>query len=236
MSKNDQELSQEILSFHHLWAGGFRTGYQPKRNQKQIENYLQNIVKPEYTVFEIGCGGGQWTKLLSRLANKVICNDAKTAESNNLFGYLRNNNAKNNVSFFHAKNFSLNYIEHNSLDMVFSYDVFCHISYSGQKEYLKNLFSKCKPGCLLMIMYADAHKYASSEPENVPIAFHNFLSADLNMTLQRAVEDCDGKNMIGRWYYVGIENFINMCLEYGYTVLEKDLDIDKTNPITLFRR
>ena len=35
------------------------------------------------------------------------------------------------------------------LDYVFSYDVFCHISYSGQKKYLENLYEKCKINCKL---------------------------------------------------------------------------------------
>lgn len=236
MNKENSELIQEIKSFEHIWKGGFRTGYQPKRNQNDIEQYLKSILQPHYNVFEIGCGGGQWTKFIAPLVNHVSCNDAKTAESNNLFNYLRQHNIGHNVSFFQAQNFTLDYLADNSLDFVFSYDVFCHISYSGQKEYIRNLYQKCKPGCLLMIMYADAHKYARSEPENIPIAFHHFLHHDLNITLQRALDDCDGKNYIGRWYYVGIDNFIQMCLDNDYTIVEKDLDIDKTNPITLFRR
>jgi SAM-dependent methyltransferase len=236
MNKQNDELVQEIKSFEHIWKGGFRTGYQPKRNQKDIETYLQSILQPHHTVFEIGCGGGQWTKFISPLVKSLICNDAKTAESNHLFSYLNSHNVGHNVIFHQAQDFNLNYLENESLDIVFSYDVFCHISYSGQKQYIKNLYTKCKPGCLLMIMYADAHKYAISEPEHIRQSFSHYLHNDLNITLQKALDDCDGKNSIGRWYYIGIDNFINMCLEYGYTILEKDLNIDKTNPITLFRR
>jgi SAM-dependent methyltransferase len=236
MYKQNGELIEEIRGFEHIWSGGFRTGYQPKRNQKEIEVYLRSILQPNHTVFEIGSGGGQWTKFISPLVNRLICNDAKTAESNNLFPYLYQHNAGKNVLFHQAKDFTLDYLDDESLDVVFSYDVFCHVSYSGQKEYLKNLYRKCKPGCLLMIMYADAYKYARSEPENIPIAFHNFWNNDLEDTLQKALADCDGKSHIGRWYYVGIDNFTKMCLEYGYTILVQDLDIDKTNPITLFRR
>ena len=62
--------------------------------------------------------------------------------------------------------FKLNTISDNSLDFVFSYDVFCHLSLSSVELYLKSLFKKCKKNSKLMIMYADPEKYLKSEPEN----------------------------------------------------------------------
>lgn len=236
MTKLDNELLDELDGFKHIWEGGFRTGYRPKRNQKQIEEYLQSILKPNHTVFEIGCGGGQWTRFMSPFVDNVICNDAKDAQSNHFFEYLNEHKQINNVTFYHAKNFNLDYLDDESLDIVFSYDVFCHISYSGQQEYLKNLYTKCKNGCLLIIMYADPHKYINSEPEHIPIMFNKYWDTDPNIMIQNSLDDCDGKNEIGRWYYVGIRNFTEACVKYGYTILNKDLDIDKTNPITLFKR
>ena len=46
---------------------------------------------------------------------------------------------KDKITYFQVDDFSLDCIPSNSLDYVFSYDVFCHISYPGQREYLKNL-------------------------------------------------------------------------------------------------
>ena len=234
--KTNKELQEELLSFSRIWKGGFRTGYQVKRNQKNIEEYLRENIKPEDVVFEIGCGGGFWTKLLSQLAQRIYCNDAKTEEDNRLFDYLKKNNFKNNVIFKKVDNFELDYIEDNSLDYVFSYDVFCHISLTGQKLYLKNLYSKCKKGCKIMIMYADAKKYLNSEPENRwgVIASANIKNPKNDEELiQAALENCDTASIDGRWYFVGKENFVNYCKEVGYTIISEDLDIDKTNPITL---
>lgn len=236
MSKTNKQLLEELNSFQNIWHGGYRTGYSHKRNQYGLENYLKNIVGPHHTVFEIGCGGGQWTKLLSSMANKVVCNDARSSESNGLFPYLYSHNVGKNVSFFQATNFDLDYIDDNSLDIVFSYDVFCHISLSGQKEYIKNLFPKCKSGCLLIIMFADANKYATSEPENIASAFGEEARTDLKKAIQKSVDDCDGISNEGRWYFVGIDNFVRLCKEYNYTILDTDLNIDKTNPITLFKK
>ena len=235
--KTDIELKEELTSFSRIWKCGFRTGYQVKRNQKNIEEYLKDNIKSKDIVFEIGCGGGFWTKLLSQLAQEVYCNDAKTEEDNRLFDYLKNNNYKNNVIFNKVNDFELNYIEDNSLDFVFSYDVFCHISLTGQKLYLKNLYSKCKKGCKLMIMYADARKYLNSEPENRWHVVQNSVKIknieNDEELIQAALDDCDTSSIDGKWYYIGKENFINSCKEVGYTIITEDLDIDKTNPITL---
>ena len=50
------------------------------------------------------------------------------------------------------------------------------------------------------------------------------------------IDDCDGKAKKGRWFWVGIENFVKLCEKHGFTILERDLNIDKTNPLTLFTK
>ena len=234
--KNQEELTKELSSFQNIWTGGYRTGYNKKRNQIGIEEYLKASIKPTDTVFEIGCGGGQWTSLLSSLANKVFCNDAKTLEDNQLINYLNYRNVGKNVSFFQAKNFSLSELTDNSLDFVFSYDVFCHISLTGQEEYLKNLYSKCKRGCRILIMFADPYKYAQNEPEHIELAFGKEALIDLEAAIIKSINDCDGPSIEGRWYFVGMENFVEICLKNDYTILNKDLNIDKTNPMILFTK
>jgi len=48
------------------------------------------------------------------------------------------------MKYFQVTDFNLNFILSDFLDYVFSYDVFFHISYSGQEKYLENLYKKCK--------------------------------------------------------------------------------------------
>jgi hypothetical protein len=50
------------------------------------------------------------------------------------------------------------------------------------------------------------------------------------------LEDKDGIPEEGRWYWVGIKNFIDLCKLYNYIIISEDLNIDKTNPITLFTK
>ena len=240
--KSKHDLTEEINSFNRIWNGGFRTGYSVKRNQVGIEKYLAKNLNSSYNVFEIGCGGGQWTKFIAPLVNSIVCNDAKSSKDNSFFEYLNHYKINtDNIRYNQAFSFDLEYLEDNSLDFVFSYDVFCHISLSGQEQYLKNLYAKCKSGCKLMIMYADPNKYANNEPENTDSAFgvyrNNENDTTIETLIERSIADCDGANIPdGRWYFVGKDNFLNLCSKYRYQIISDDLDIDKTNPITLFTK
>lgn len=235
------KLNNEINSFKNIWHGGFKTGYDFKRNQKGLELYLKDNLKGKY-LLEIGCGGGQWSKYIYNLNifEKIYCIDILSAEHNNFWEYV-GIEKKDKINYIQVNNFSLDFLEINTLDYVFSYDVFCHISYSGQKEYLKNLYDKCKNNCILNIMYADPKKYLSNEPEHlyhvkeyIPNKGNNCKSNDELIDL--CILDKDGIPSEGRWYWIGINNFVELCKLNNYNVLEEDLNIDKTNPITLFTK
>ena len=42
---SDRKLLDEINSFQTIWHGGFRTGYDVRRNQKGIEEYLKKNIQ-----------------------------------------------------------------------------------------------------------------------------------------------------------------------------------------------
>jgi SAM-dependent methyltransferase len=237
----NSKLTNEINSFQSIWKGGFKTGYSIKRNQKGIEDYLKKNMKGNCCL-EIGCGGGQWSKFIYNLNrfDKIYCIDIFSDKYNKFWEYV-GNDKKDKIEYFQVKNFSLDCISIDTIDYVFSYDVFCHISYSGQKEYLKNLYKKCKKNCEALIMYADAKKYLLSEPENlshikkyIPNKGNNCKSDD--ELINACLMDKDGETYEGRWYWVGIDNFAILCIANNYKILSIDLNIDKTNPITLFTK
>ena len=229
------KLGAEISSFNGIWEGGFRTGYDKKRNQKGIEEYLIKDIKNK-CVLEIGCGGGQWSKFMYKYVDNLYCVDILSEDHNQFWKYV-GEEKKDKIKYFQIKDFSLNEIENNSIDYVFSYDVFCHISMTGQAEYLKNLLLKCKNSAQLFIMYADAVKYFDNEPENIWIQEEEQgIYNDNDKLINKLVQECDGHPYPGRWYWIGIDNFIYLCEKYGYHVIQRDLNIDKTNPITLFQK
>ena len=237
----DKKLLEEINSFQTIWKGGFRTGYSKKRNQLGIEAYLKKNMSGKCCL-EIGCGGGQWSKFIYDLNifDKIYCIDVLSAEHNDFWKYV-GSEKKDKIEYIQVKDFNLDFIPLDCLDYVFSYDVFCHISYSGQKKYLENLFNKCKLNCKLFIMYADAKKYFESEPHNIHIQEREQRNKGANFSnneelIEIMIKDCDSEPKSGRWYWIGTDNFINLCSEFNYKILEKDLDIDKTNPITFFTK
>ena len=165
MITKKEKIKQELAQFEKVWHGGYFTGYSKKRNQKGLEQYLLNNLKGR-VLLEIGCGGGQWTKFIyeQNIFEKIICVDVLSAEHNKFWENLGEESKKLSLTF---KSMILIYqVQSNSIDYVFSYDVFCHISYSGIDSYLAALSSKCKNGSQLLIMYADPEKYLKSEPEN----------------------------------------------------------------------
>ena len=167
MNQNiNQKLNNELQSFQNIWKGGYFTGYSQKRNQQGIEDYLKSNLSGS-TLLEIGCGGGQWSKLIynRNVFEKMYCVDALSDEHNKFWNYL-GEEAKSVIDYKKVSDFTLDFIDDNSIDYVFSYDVFCHISYSGINAYLDSLSRKCRKGCKLLIMYADPEKYLDSEPEN----------------------------------------------------------------------
>lgn len=238
---SEKKLLDEIESFQNIWFGGFRTGYDARRNQKGIEEYLKNNMTGK-TCLEIGCGGGQWSRFIYDLNifDEIYCIDVLSAEHNNFWEYV-GNEKKDKIKYFQVKDFNLDCIPFDFLDYVFSYDVFCHISYSGQEKYLEKLYKKCKVECKLFIMYADASKYFESEPENIHIQEKyqrgkGAIFSNNEELIKVLIDDCDQEPISGIWYWVGIENFINLLLRYNYKILKSDLNIDKTNPITLFEK
>ena len=63
------------------------------------------------------------------------------------------------IKYIQIDDFSCDELEKESITYLFSYDVFCHISYSGTEEYLKNLYPKLKKGAECFIMIAAPNKY-----------------------------------------------------------------------------
>ncbi len=240
------KLEKEIQSFQKVWKGGYRTGYSTKRNQKGLENYLaENLIGDNF--LEIGCGGGQWSKYILNLNlfKKMTCVDVLTEEHNNFWSFV-GEEAHEIITYKKIDNCELEFLEDQSIDYVFSYDVFCHLSLSTINDYLESLYKKCKDGAILLIMYADPAKYISSEPENRKHLMKYLPSKKLiynisnRVLIRDALKDMDGKpsdpDFEPRWFWIGKNKFIALCEKQGFKIINEDLNIDKTNPITLFQK
>lgn len=239
MSCNEKKLKQELRSFQKLWKGGTnlskrgwdecREARLPTQNINEIARIcIEPYINPDINVLEIGANGGGWTwKFLS--AKNIYCFDALDAKHT---GFWNNIERKANIYYFKVEDFLCEQLEDDSIDYVFSYDVFCHISYSGACAYFENLYNKLRTGANCFVMIADAKKYSNKKGRKKLMkraGFSNFKDF---------VEDYDGPPNKGRWYWYGTELFCNKLKELGYMVVNQDvaIDSDKLNPIIHFRK
>jgi SAM-dependent methyltransferase len=238
-----EKFKEEIKSFQNIWHGGYFGENSTTRNQIGLEDYLINNIENNLTILEIGCGRGRWSKFIYENLNpkKLQCIDVLSEEHNNFWSFV-GNDKKEKLDYYQVKNFSLDEIPDESLDFVFSYDVWCHISSSSQELYLESLYKKCKPGAKLIIMYSDPEKYYKSEPNNLwfikgYLPKEKVENATNNEEIFKlAIEDSDGEIIEGRWYWIGKEKFTQNVNKYGYKILSEDLNIDKTNVLTFFEK
>jgi 2-polyprenyl-3-methyl-5-hydroxy-6-metoxy-1,4-benzoquinol methylase len=121
------------------------SGYE-KDWTNEIMNVMTQYLTNESTVLEIGCGGGYWTNRIKPLCGTMYAIDLipkPNIESQVI--YIENENQE-----YKCKN-----IADNSIDFVFCFGVFCHLSLSACDEYLRDIVRVLKPNGKALLMYAD---------------------------------------------------------------------------------
>lgn len=235
------KLQKEINSYKKLWKNGTtlsKYGWEKTAKERlKVGTNLNKInelcICPYVTdkvCLDIGTNGGGWIKkMLDYNPSKVIGIDVSSPEHT---GFWKNIIKKENILYYQLKDFNLDFLDNNSIDYVFSYDVFCHISFSGTEQYLKNLYPKLKSGSDLFIMIADADKYKDQN------GLKKLMSQTKFKNLNDFFNDYDGDVYNGRWYFYGTDRFINLLKKYNYTLVDSDIikEHDKNSPIIHFKK
>jgi hypothetical protein len=233
-NQKEQKLQAEISTFQNLWKGGTtlaRQGWdacvKTRAGSVDLNTITERCITPyinkDTMVLEIGCNGGGWThKFLN--AKEIHGSDLLSAEHT---GFWENMPPQPNIFYHRVSDFLCEEFRDNSIDYVFSYDVFCHISYTGTCAYLKNLYPKLRSGTNCFIMIADPEKYqdlGGRAKLTHGAGFSNF---------EEFVADYDGAPTPGRWYFYGTERFCSAAIEAGYEIIDKDIarEADKRSPI-----
>ena len=268
----DLKLEMEIEAFRAttgngtgIWANGSnpsRWGWQEARWRMKlggvdIEEIYATCIKPYATegsvALDIGTNGGFWlSKMLDNGVDKALGIDALSAEHLGFWQKIYKwhgpdpiygvNGREPKVGFMQVKDFYLTGLEDNFLDYVFSYDVFCHISWPGAKTYLTSLFSKMKHGANAFIMLADKDKYPFNQVTNNPNkTWGQSLAETARLPdYEAVVADRDGEHSRspGRWYFYGVEDFCAFATETGFEVVNRDVSpqADVNNTIVHFRK
>jgi len=245
----NDKLKREIESFQELWPGGSnpsKMGWSTavaelaKRGtyvEKIVGHCITPYITPEARVLDIGTNGGFWL-LPMQDAKEIIGMDVLPADHLNFWSNVNSRMSSENaakVKFKHVTDFSCCEVEDNSLDLVYSYDVFCHISLEGSVEYLRNLYPKMKKGASAFIMIADDSKYPRDE---TGMKGRNKLMLRAGFTNWEDFVEDDGElsQVSGRWYFYGRDKFCAAAEELGYRVVSPDCaeDMDRKCPIVHF--
>jgi len=231
MSNVDAKLIRELDSFQTLWEGGFGCAIFSNEDS-EADNVADICIKPyinkKMVVLEIGCGAGRYTKRL-REAKKIYCFDALSAEHNRFWERFEKNEY---IVYHQVKDFKCHELPNDSIEYIFSYDTFCHISYSGADAYLKNLYCKLKKGANCFIMIADFVKYSCEEGKKSLARRAGFSS------FEELVIDYDGEPRSGRWYFYNTQRFCKLLEKYGYIIVNRDVvsELNIMSPIIHFRK
>lgn len=232
------KLQLEVQSMQNLWRGGTtlsRYGWENTVRQRMSRGcdlrFVEDMcIKPyvqDKVCLDIGTNGGGW--LLRMLyAGASHCHGMDILPADHT-GFWKNipPEYEDKCSYHRVLDFSCKDIGDNTLEHVFSHDVFCHISFSGAKEYLTSLYSKCKSGANLFIMIADPEKYVDPSGRRKLMQTAGFSSWDA------FVSDYDGVPNNGRWYLYGTDLFSSAAMDLGYKLIEKDVvkEKDRTSSV-----
>jgi len=120
---------------HYDWSrqGEEWTDSTPWR-QALIDEVLKPHLQPNATVLEIGPGAGRWSETLAALSKKLILVDLTERSIAHCRERLK---AHPHVAYHQNNGRDLSFLSHNSVDFVWSFDVFVHLSPGDTEQYLE---------------------------------------------------------------------------------------------------
>jgi hypothetical protein len=251
---NDQEKHPEIASFQSLWSGGYfegdpldplgqstygRLGYMSVLHATYLA-CIKPYVTSSTVALEIGPGRGAWSKCLLG-AGRLYCLDALSAEHNGFWDYVGRHER---VTYEQVKDFSASAVPDDSIEYLFSYGTFCHLSPPAIREYLTSLLAKLRPGAHGFVMFADYEKYNRAATDlslgwerALPGAARAAITAYRSLRRPKLVESGGGlQPSPGRWYHMGTEPMVELLASLGYVVLDPDMGVNHRDPVVHFVR
>lgn len=116
-----------------------------------VDVCLKPFFNPSHTCFEVGCGSGYWIKkYFIQNFKHVVCND-----------FISNPFTENvNISYIEIpdQSFTCPNVQYESIDFVFSFGLFCHLSLDAIETYLKSIFKVCKQHANLVLQFSNAER------------------------------------------------------------------------------
>lgn len=147
-----------------------------------LEKMMFRYLKPSSVVLEIGPGAGRWTEHLLKNAKFLILVDIAPK----CIEMCKERFAGQSNIEYHVIKENIDFLLDNSIDFIWSYDVFVHINPSDIKRYIENIRRVLKLGGIAII------HHSGSEYESEQIAKKGFRA---QMTAEKFAEIVNERGM-----------------------------------------
>jgi ubiquinone/menaquinone biosynthesis C-methylase UbiE len=174
-------LENELKWNHYSWERGENEWTQSEQwKNSVIEHVMLANIPADHVVLEIGPGFGRWTRNLIEISRHLIVVDVTEkciAHCKSLFA------DKNNVEFHVNDGRSLDVVADDSVDFVWSYDVFVHIEPLDIEHYLCEFRRILKDDGLAIIHHGVVGKTDLSWRSSLTLQVFSDLLEKHNFTL-----------------------------------------------------
>ena len=141
---NSEELNVLIWeTWNWEMKGGEEWTISPEWKQSIIDDVMLKYLTPGKAVLEIGPGAGKWTSTLQQIAQKLVIVDIS---SKCIEVCKKGFSDCTNISYFVTRGSNLSFLQNNSIDFIWSYDVFVHIAPADIEIYIEEFQRVLKPG------------------------------------------------------------------------------------------
>jgi ubiquinone/menaquinone biosynthesis C-methylase UbiE len=118
-----------------------------------VNQMMMKYLDENLKILEVGPGAGRWTEILQKKASKIILADI----SEKCLRICKDRFQKySNIEYYLIKDRGLNCIESESLDYIWSYDVFVHINPTDTEQYMVDFQRILKSGGVAIIHHPGA--------------------------------------------------------------------------------
>ena len=135
-----------------------------------INEVMLKYIKGESTILEIGPGAGRWTETLASMADSLILVDISKKCLDLCKERFQN---YDNIKYVLTKG-TLDFIQDNSIDYIWSYDVFVHINPTDIRSYLHDIQRILKPQGYSIIHHSGQYDTKTREK-----GFRSFMTREL---------------------------------------------------------
>lgn len=123
-----------------------------------INNMMLKYIRGNPVVIEIGPGGGRWTEVLQPICHRLLVADI----SEKCLSICKERfKAYSNIEYYLIEDGLLGFVPDDSVDYIWSYDVFVHINPVDTERYMIEFNRILKPGGYAIIHHSDV--YSSEE-------------------------------------------------------------------------